>query len=241
MICGICRLYVMSTLYLHDFGRAAYGPVLDLQMAVLQRVLAGHSLPRAWLLLVEHDPPVITLGRRGRESDFQISREALLGRGFEIHEASRGGEVTTHGPGQLVGYPIIQLDRDGGQTVRGYVRNLEETVIQLLGKFGISAGRVKGFTGVWVGDEKVAAIGVAVRRWTTYHGFALNVCNDLSAYDLFVPCGITDKGVTSLSKLLGRAVSVEEIKPLLIECFADVFSFDKIIRENPKSKIKNPK
>lgn len=223
----------MSTLNVHDLGFAAYGPTLELQMQLVERAKTDDG-QTPQLLLVEHDPPVITLGRRGKENDFRQPRESIIQRGIEIHEISRGGEVTCHAPGQIVGYPIIHLSRSG-RTVREYVRGLEETIIGLLGRLGIQAGRMKGFTGVWIGNEKVAAIGVAVHRWITYHGFAINVCNDLSMFDLFVPCGITDKGVTSLSELLSRAVSVDEIKPQLIECFAEVFGYDEVVRQNNES------
>ena len=215
-----------STLHIQDLGQAAYGPTLKLQKQLVDEVKVSAE-DNAYLLLVEHNPSVVTLGRRGKDEDFRISRKEFAQRGIEIHETSRGGEVTFHGPGQLVGYPIMRIDRRG-RDVRGHVRKLEETIIRLLDKFDINAGRRKGFTGVWVGDglnEKIAAIGVAVHRWTTYHGFALNICTDLSNFDLFVPCGITDKSVTSMSKVLSRDITVEQVKPLLIETFVEVFEF----------------
>lgn len=226
-----------SILNVQDLGRSDYLSTLELQKRLVDEVkLSRDGLKTstddiAHLLLVEHDPAVVTLGRRGRDKDFRISREKFAELGIEIHETSRGGEVTFHGPGQLVGYPIIRIDRRG-RDVRGYVSKLEEVIIRLLGKFDIDSSRREGFTGVWVGDvsagpnEKIAAIGVAVHRWTTYHGFALNVCTDLSNFDLFVPCGITDKPVTSMSRVLGRDISVEQVKPPLIETFAEVFGFD---------------
>ena len=219
-----------SILNIQDLGQAAYTPTLKLQKRLVDEVKTSPD-DTAYLLLVEHNPPVITLGRRGKDEDFRISREEFAERGIEIHETSRGGEVTFHGAGQLVGYPIIRIDRRG-RDVRGYVRKLEETIIRLLKKFDIKAGRRKGFTGVWVGDElnqKIAAIGVAVHRWTTYHGFALNICTDLSNFDLFVPCGITDKSVTSMSKVLSRDITLQQVKPLLIETFAEIFGFDEVV------------
>ena len=225
-----------SILNVYDLGQAAYLPTLKRQKQLVDEVKTSPE-DIAYLLLVEHNPPVVTLGRRGREEDFRIPREEFKQRGIEIHEASRGGEVTFHGPGQLVGYPIIRIDRRH-RDVRGHVRKLEETIINLLEKFNIHAARRKGFTGVWVGDEpdeKIAAIGVAVHRWTTYHGFALNVCTDLSNFDLFVPCGITDKSVTSMSKVLSgrsgksRDITVQQVKPLLIETFCEVFGFDEVV------------
>ncbi|MCD4823255.1 MAG: lipoyl(octanoyl) transferase LipB [Phycisphaerae bacterium] len=215
----------MSDLILWDMGRAAYEPVLELQKQLVEEAKNAPD-DRAWLLLLEHDPPVITLGRRGKDADILLPHRTINEMGIEIYESSRGGEVTYHGPGQLVGYAIIQLKRRG-RNVHGHVYNLEETIIRTLERFGIVAGRRKGFTGVWVGDEKVAAIGVAVHRWVTYHGFALNVDTDMSHFDLIVPCGITDKAVTSMSKILGRAVTVEEVKPHLAEIFCDVMGFEK--------------
>ncbi len=220
----------MSVLQLTDLGRAAYGTTLALQKRLVEQTKTADE-DLGHLLLVEHDPPVITLGRRGKEADLLVSRRRLAEMGLEVHESSRGGEVTYHGPGQLVGYPIIQLARRGGD-VRGYVRNLEETLIRLLGGYGLQPGRKEKFTGVWVGNEKVAAIGVAVHRWVTYHGFALNVCTDLSRFELIVPCGIHDKRITSMSELLRRDVTVEEVKPKLVEAFCEVFEFDGI-EEHP--------
>ncbi|MCK5113399.1 MAG: lipoyl(octanoyl) transferase LipB [Phycisphaerae bacterium] len=226
-----------STLHIQNLGAAAYTPTLELQKRLVDKVKKiNTNADDAYLLLLEHDPPVVTLGRRGKDEDFRISRDEFARRGIEIHEASRGGEVTYHGPGQLVGYPIMRIDRRG-RDVRGYVRNLEETVIRLLGKFDIPAIRRKGLTGVWVGDDydaKIAAIGVAVHRWTTYHGFALNVCTDMSNFELFVPCGITDKSVTSMREILskkGRDITVEQVKPLLIETFCEVFKFDNVVTD----------
>jgi lipoate-protein ligase B len=210
----------MATLTVIDRGRAPYGPTLDLQRQLLAEVHAARD-DRAYLVLVEHDPPVITLGRRGKAEHVLASRERLAALGFEIHEVGRGGDVTYHGPGQLVGYPIVRLS-PAKRPLRGYVRGLEEALIRLLGRFGIEGRYVNGLTGVWVGPEKIAAIGVAVSRWTAWHGFALNVATDLSHFDLIVPCGLRGAGVTSMSRLLGRPVAVEEVKAPLVECLADV-------------------
>ena len=223
----------MSVLQLTDLGRADYGTTLALQKRLLERTKSAKE-DLAHLLLVEHDPPVITLGRRGKKTDLLVSRRGLRKMGLEVHESSRGGEVTYHGPGQLVGYPIIQLARRGGD-VREYVRNLEGMLIRVLGEYGLQGGRKEKLTGVWVGNEKVAAIGVAVRRWVTYHGFALNVCTNLSHFDLIVPCGIRDKRMTSMSKLLARNVTVEEVKPKLVEIFCKIFEFDSIEEHSPEA------
>jgi lipoate-protein ligase B len=215
----------MPELTVFDLGRAAYEPTLAFQKRLVEAVKASREAELGYLVLVEHDPPVITLGR-GADADNVIApRQRLAAEGVEVHETSRGGDVTYHGPGQLVGYPVIRLDLHG-RDVHRYLRDLEETLIRALARFGVDAGRREGYTGVWVGEEKVAAIGVAVTRWVTYHGFALNVATDLKHFDLIVPCGIGDRAVTSLSNLLGRRVTVDEAKRPVVECFVDVFAFD---------------
>lgn len=218
-------------LHVLDLGRAAYAPTLALQM----RLVAGLRAPserenEAWLLLVEHDPPVLTMGRRAEEEHVLVSRERLAHLGIELHEVSRGGDVTYHGPGQLVAYLILRLDRHG-RDVHLFMRNLEESVIRVLARYGVEGGRVEGLTGVWVGREKVAAAGVAITRWVTYHGIALNVCPQMDHFGLIVPCGISDRGVTSLSALAGRAVSVDEVRPALAECVAEVFGMQAVAAE----------
>jgi lipoyl(octanoyl) transferase len=210
-----------------DLGRAAYRPTLALQQRLLARVQGGD--PRAYLLLVEHDPPVITLGRRARDEHVVASPRQLAAAGVELVACHRGGDVTWHGPGQLVAYPILRLD-PRRRTVHGYVRSLEQAVIDLLARLGIAGDRRRGHTGVWVGREKIAAIGVAVRRWVAYHGLALNVSADTSGFDAIVPCGIRDASVTSLSRLSGRDVSVDEVKPLLVECLSGALGFGRVRR-----------
>ncbi|MGB3087506.1 MAG: lipoyl(octanoyl) transferase LipB [Phycisphaerae bacterium] len=214
----------MAELTIRDMGCAAYEPALRLQCRLLEEVKAAEE-ERAYLVLVEHDPPVITIGRGARGEHVVATRERLAAEGIEVHEASRGGDVTYHGPGQVVGYPILRLDLHG-RDIHRYLRDLEEVLIRLLGCFGVEGRRREGLTGVWVGEEKIASIGVAVRRWVTYHGFALNVATNLSHFDLIVPCGIRGVGVTSLERLLGRAVPVAEVKPGLVECMVEVFGFD---------------
>jgi len=214
----------MADLVVVDVGRAAYGPVLDLQKRLHAEVLAAQD-ERAFLVMVEHDPPVITLGRGADAAHILASRRRLEEEGVEVHPAERGGDVTYHGPGQLVAYPILRLDLHG-RDVRRYLRDLEEVLIRVLGRFGLTGERVEGMTGVWVGGEKVAALGVAIRRWATWHGVALNVSTHLDHFDLIVPCGLRGRRVTSLSKALGRDVAVAEAKPHLVECLLDVFGFD---------------
>ena len=174
------------------------------------------------LLLVEH-PPVLTLGVRGDggRSHILVDADALAAQGIGVFETGRGGDITYHGPGQIVGYPIINL-KPGRCDVHRYVRDLEEVLIRAAADFGIVAGRVAGLTGVWVGDEKLAAIGVRISRWVTSHGFALNHTTDLSHFGLIVPCGIADRGVTSLAKLGCRA-SRAEIEDRLVVQFRTVF------------------
>ena len=173
------------------------------------------------LLLVEH-PHVYALGRRGVEGDILVGAAELARLGVEVHHTDRGGEVTYHGPGQLVGYPILNLRRWGGGPLK-YVRALERTLIETLAEFGVSAESEGRPTGVWVEDRKIAAIGVKVSRRVTTHGFALNVCPDLSYFDHIVPCGMPGSRVTSLSAEMERMVGVDEVWPVLVERFGDVF------------------
>jgi lipoyl(octanoyl) transferase len=174
------------------------------------------------LLLLQH-PPVITLGVKTRNDRSHIlaSPEALESQGVEVFETGRGGDVTYHGPGQLVGYPIIDLKPDRCD-VHKYVRDLEDVLIRTAAVFGVAAGRSIGQSGAWVGDEKLAAIGVRIARWVTSHGFALNVSTNLSHFDLIVPCGITDKGVTSLERITRRQIPMAEVEEAVISSFAAV-------------------
>jgi lipoyl(octanoyl) transferase len=176
------------------------------------------------LLLVEH-PHVLTLGVRGDggRSHILAADETLTSRGVQVYETGRGGDITYHGPGQIVGYPILDLKPDRCDVHR-YVRDLEEVLIRVASDYGLVADRVPGLTGVWIGGEKVAAIGVRIARWITSHGFALNVTTDLDYFNLIVPCGIADRGVTSLSRLLGRRLETKEVEDRLIQRFTDVFA-----------------
>ena len=175
------------------------------------------------LLLLQH-PPVITLGVRRDSRSHVVASDALLAeRGIEIHDTGRGGDVTYHGPGQIVGYPILDLNPDR-RDVHRYVRDLEEVLIRTAGDYGIDAERIEGLTGVWVGREKLAAIGVRIARWITSHGFALNVTTDLDYFKLIVPCGIADRGVTSLARLLGRTIDRAEVEDRIASHFSKVFA-----------------
>jgi lipoyl(octanoyl) transferase len=204
-------------------GRIAYADALALQRQLVEERRAGRI--DDVLLLVEH-PHVLTLGVKGDggRSHILAGAEQLAARGVEVHETGRGGDITYHGPGQLVGYPIIDLKPDRCDVHR-YVRDLEEVLIRTAADFGVVAGRVDGLTGVWTGPDlgaKLAAIGVRISRWVTSHGFALNVSTDLSFFDLIVPCGIGDRGVTSL-KALGCPVATAEVESHLIPHFCRVF------------------
>lgn len=209
-----------------SLGLVPYGEALALQQHLVER-RRRDEIPDQ-LLLLQH-PPVITTGVRTADARAHIVAgvEELQRRGVEVHEAGRGGDVTFHGPGQLVGYPILALPPERRDLHR-YVRDLEEALILSLRRWGIEGGRISGLTGVWVGQEKVAAIGVRVSRWITSHGFALNVTTDLSHFGLIVPCGITDKGVTSMQRLLGRPVGVAEVALAFVQDFGEVFGLEPV-------------
>lgn len=219
----------MAKLTVHDLGRIDYAAALALQERRVEEVRAGGE---EHLLLVEHDPPVITLGRSARREHLLAGPEELARRRVQVVESSRGGDVTWHGPGQLVGYPILRL-KDHGGDVRRYLRDLEEVVIRVLGRFGLVGSRREGMTGAWVGHEKVAAVGVALRRWVTYHGFAINAARELPGFEQIVPCGIRDYAVTSIGKLLGRDVTAEELKPHVVECVKDTFDLQEATHGRP--------
>jgi lipoyl(octanoyl) transferase len=212
----------MRELQVHRLGVVPYAEGLDLQKRLVEQRKAG-EIPDQ-LLLLQH-PPVITLGVKTRNDRSHVlaTPEALEAEGVEIFETGRGGDVTYHGPGQLVGYPILDLRPDRCDVHR-YVRDLEEVLIRTAAACGVVAGRSDGLTGVWVGNEKLAAIGVRIARWVTSHGFAFNVTTNLSHFGLIVPCGITDKGVTSLEKLLGRAVPMAEVEAAASRAFGEVFN-----------------
>jgi lipoyl(octanoyl) transferase len=201
-------------------GRVNYTDGLAMQAEAVDRLREGAAAEQ--LFLLEHNH-VFTLGRAAKAANILASPEQLEAQGIEIHETGRGGDVTYHGLGQLVGYPIINLKPDRCD-VHVYVRDLEEVLIRTLADFGIEGSRIAGLTGVWVGNEKIAAIGVRIARWITSHGFALNVNTDLNYFRLIIPCGITDKGVTSLAKILGREIAIEEVSQVAAAHFASVFS-----------------
>lgn len=210
----------MLPLSVHRLGRVRYADGLELQARLVAERQEG-AIPDT-LLLLEHDP-VFTLGRNARAENVLFSEDLLRERGFALHETGRGGDVTYHGPGQVVGYPILELPTDR-RDVHAYVRDLEEVMIRTCGDYGLAAVRVPGMTGTWVGEEKIGAIGVRIARWVTSHGFAFNVATDLAPFDLIVPCGIRGRGVTSLERLLRRPVPLAEVEDRLAAHLGDVFS-----------------
>jgi lipoyl(octanoyl) transferase len=211
----------MRPLHVHRLGVVPYAEGLELQKRLVEQRKAD-EIPDQ-LILLEH-PPVITLGVRSRNERSHIleTPAGLAAQGVELFETSRGGDVTYHGPGQLVGYPILDLRPDRCDVHR-YVRDLEEALIRAVASFGITAGRSPGLTGAWVGEDKLAAIGVRIARWVTSHGFALNVTTNLQHFSLIVPCGISGKGVTSLEKLTGSAVAMPDVQAAVVQAFAAVF------------------
>ena len=211
-----------SRLEIRRLGRMPYAEALAMQRELVEERRAGRI--GDVLLLVEH-PHVLTLGVRGDggRSHILAPAERLIALEVAVHEAGRGGDITYHGPGQIVGYPILDLKPDRCDVHR-YVRDLEEVLIRVAADYGIEAGRVVGLTGVWVDGKKLAAIGVRIARWITSHGFALNVSTDLDFFKLIVPCGIVDRGVTSLATLLGRPLDVRDVEDHVIGHFAEVFA-----------------
>src|ERR1700739_1009699 len=215
----------MKELLVIDLGLVEYGAAWELQRRVAAARKAG-AIPDA-LLLCEH-PHVITLGRSGKISNLRAPSEMLRQMGVSFFETNRGGDITYHGPGQLVGYPILNL-AEIRRDVAWYVRSLEEAMIRATAEFGIPSRRVAGRTGVWVDvarsqdEEKLAAIGVHLSRWVTSHGFAYNVSTDLRYFDLIVPCGIAGKRATSLEKLLSRRVELQEVAPRIASHLGEMF------------------
>jgi lipoate-protein ligase B len=206
-------------------GRMAYGPALELQRDLARRRIAK-DIPRDLLLLVEHSP-VITLGRGTQAANLTTPREFLEARGIEVFEIERGGDITFHGPGQLVGYPIFDLT-EHKPDLHWFLRQLEQALIQSLEPLGITGERRDKYTGVWTGGRKLASIGVHVRQWVTWHGFALNVTTDLSYFDLMVPCGIPDVVMTSVQRELGERAPRDlwnRVTENVILGFADTFGF----------------
>ena len=211
----------MRSLEVRRLGIVPYAEALQLQRELVEERRADR-VPDL-LLLLQH-PAVITVGVKGDggRSNIIATSERLAELGIEISETGRGGDVTYHGPGQIVGYPILDLRPDRCDVHR-YVRDLEEVMIRVCADYGFEAGRIKGLTGTWIGPDKIGAIGVRISRWITSHGFAFNVNTDLTHFQLIVPCGIADRGVTSLEKLTGGRVAIPEVEDRFVRHFASVF------------------
>jgi lipoyl(octanoyl) transferase len=215
-------------------GRVQFAQALDLQMKICE--LKKRGFDRDVLLLLEH-PPTITLGRNASMTHLLAREDELASQGVVVCNVDRGGDITFHGPGQLVGYPILSLN-PGERDVHRYMRNLEESLIDLLGYYGIPAGRDARFTGVWTDKGKIAAMGVHISRWITRHGFALNVNTDLSFYNMIVPCGIVGRGVTSMQKELSCGIDLAEVAARYIPRFASVFHRNMILM-SPDALLEN--
>lgn len=211
-------------------GRMEYDRALALQMQICE--LKKREWGNDVLLLLEH-PPTITLGRNGRREHMLVSADDLRSRGVECYEVDRGGDITFHGPGQLVGYPLLKLGPEE-QDVRLYMRNLEAVLIRVLDQFGIKSSKQEGMTGVWTSAGKIAAMGVHISRWITRHGFALNVNTDLSYFDLIVPCGIAGRGVTAMSALLGKGLNLDDVARAVVDHFGAVFERNMVWESGPE-------
>ncbi|MDP9194397.1 MAG: lipoyl(octanoyl) transferase LipB [Acidobacteriota bacterium] len=216
----------MRTCSVHRLHLVTYENGMTLQQKLVE--LRQREEIDDQLLLLEH-PPVITLGRGGKLDNLLASPQALQSSGIRFFETTRGGDITYHGPGQIVGYPILHLG-EGKRDVRKYVTNLEEVLIRTVAEYGITAARIEGRRGIWVGDDKIAAIGVRIARWVTSHGWALNVSTNLEHFRLITPCGLHGTGVTSIERELGRAVPVEEVREILAAKFAEMFERELVPR-----------
>jgi lipoyl(octanoyl) transferase len=217
----------MRPLEVRRLGVVPYAEALALQRTLVEARRTG-STPDV-LLLLQH-LPVVTLGVNVDDSRAHIvaTPARLAELGVEIHETGRGGDVTYHGPGQIVGYPIVDL-RPDRQDVHRYVRDIEEVMIRVCGDYGIVAGRIQGLTGTWVGADKIGAIGIRISRWITSHGFAFNVTTNLEHFGLIVPCGLPDRGVTSVERETGRRVAISEVEEAFVRHFCSVFDREAVV------------
>lgn len=217
-------------------GRIGYREAADLQETcarALKTAQDGGPAATERLFLLEH-PPVITLGRNAQEADVLADAPTLRARGVTIEKTNRGGQVTYHGPGQIIGYPIVKLN-GARRDVSRYLRKLEQALITALREYEIEAARGDGMTGVWAGARKIASIGVGIRRWVTMHGFALNVTTDLSYFDAIVPCGIEGCRMTSVTALGRPQVTVASVADTIERAFAAAFEYDRIVAAEPRS------
>ncbi|MEW6356386.1 MAG: lipoyl(octanoyl) transferase LipB [Planctomycetota bacterium] len=226
----------MRTLHVMQPGQMDYEPAVQLQRDLVERLRQAPDAEDGYLILLEH-PPVVTVGRTGSDDHILLEVEELRARGIEVHETNRGGDVTYHGPGQLVAYPIIRLYQHG-KDLHGYLRRLEGVIIATLGTYGIEAspdppvefrkadGAEAPMTGAWVGDRKIASIGIAVTHWIAYHGAALNVSTNLRDYEIIHPCGMPEVRMTSMAELLDEVPTVTEVGLRFAQAFAQAFGFE---------------
>jgi len=216
-----------NNLQLIDLGKKDYKETWDLQKELQKKRIEGKIADL--LILVEH-PPVYTLGKNADDSNLIATKEYLKNQGIDVYDIDRGGDITYHGPGQLVGYPIFNI-REMGLGIKNYVHNLEEALIKMLKEYQIEGKRIEKLTGVWVGENKIAAIGIRVSRWVTMHGFALNVTPDLTKFGGIIPCGITDKGITRMVDL-NPDVQWEKVKNTTVEKIQEIFGFPGVERKD---------
>jgi len=216
-----------NNLQLIDLGKKDYKETWALQKELQKKRIEGKIADL--LILVEH-PPVYTLGKNADDSNLIATKEYLKNQGIDVYDIDRGGDITYHGPGQLVGYPIFNI-REMGLGIKNYVHNLEEALIKMLKEYQIEGKRIEKLTGVWVGENKIAAIGIRVSRWVTMHGFALNVTPDLTKFGGIIPCGITDKGITRMVDL-NPDVQWEKVKNNTVEKIQEIFGFPGVERKD---------
>lgn len=225
----VLRHNTMEALSVYDLGLLEYQKAFELQEELLHQRVGGKRTDI--LLLVEH-PPTLTMGRRDDQKNLHISETGLKEMGVSLFHTDRGGSITWHGPGQLVAYPIVDL-RSRGMDIHKYIQDLEEVIIRTLNDFTIKSGRDDKHIGVWVGQDKIAAIGVRIKKWVTKHGLAINVNSDLAHFSLINPCGITDRGVTAMADILGREVPMESVRKALIDRFVEVFQASLVLEPEP--------
>ncbi len=222
----------MSTLDIYELGTIPYEKALEYQESLLAKRIA-ERIPDS-LILLEH-PPTITTGRKGNTGNLLVRKEYLEKHGISFVHASRGGDITFHGPGQIVGYPILNL-KNHEMDIRKHLRSIEEVIIRTLGDFDIEGRRIDRVTGVWVKRSKIASIGIAIRKWVTYHGFALNVSTNLDYFELILSCGITDVRITSIGSWLRdeENVRMDDVTQSVIKNFMGVFGFEDFVLKGEK-------
>jgi len=214
---------MQNLLEIIDLGKKSYNEAYNIQMDILNKKISDDE--HHTLIFVEH-PPVFTIGRSGSESNIIIDKKELKKRGIKVHNIDRGGDITYHGPGQLVGYPILKLDYLK-KDLHWLLRNYEEVFMRLLKEeYNINAKRLSGLTGVWIDNNKITAIGIGVKKWITFHGFAFNVNTNLEHFNYIIPCGISNKGITSLEKLSNKKIDFEKTKEQVANYFSEVFKME---------------